>query len=261
MPIYSWIPFDQDENYYMALSWVDLGATCCAIYNYGTDIFFFSFFNYILGQLDILNYIILNFDKYKENIKEQLECDDEKSNFVTMQLCIKEHQRVMSFVNNYNIAMRSVMLRDFLQSSLQIALVCIFALLEVKIPALTAGGVYGFILLCRLGIYYWFANEVMTRSLDLVTALYTVRWYEKSPRTKALMNIFMLKCNQITGLQIGTLTVMSYDIFIGGKKPMKRRSVVCVDGTEMALPDKFCDKRNKPFEYKPCTYIPVCEDI
>ncbi|CAH1284005.1 unnamed protein product [Diabrotica balteata] len=46
-----------------------------------------------------------------------------------------------------------------------------------------------------------------------------------------------------------------------GKKPMKRRSVVCVDGTEMALPDKFCDKRNKPFEYKPCTSIPVCEDI
>ncbi|XP_050509141.1 odorant receptor 46a-like [Diabrotica virgifera virgifera] len=215
LPIYSWIPFDQDENYYMALSWVDLAATCCAIYNYGTDIFFFSFFNYIMGQLDILNYIILNFDKYKEKIKEQLECDDEKADFVTMQLCIKEHQRIMSFVNNYNIAMRSVMLRDFLQSSLQIALVCIFALMEVEILALTCGVGFGFILLCRLGIYYWYANEVMTRSLDLATALYTVRWYEKSPRTKSLMNIFMLKCNQITGLQIGTLTVMSWDIFIG----------------------------------------------
>ncbi|XP_056632965.1 A disintegrin and metalloproteinase with thrombospondin motifs 7 isoform X1 [Diorhabda sublineata] len=46
-----------------------------------------------------------------------------------------------------------------------------------------------------------------------------------------------------------------------GKKPIKRRSVVCVDDKETALPDKFCDKRSKPYEYKPCTSLPPCEDL
>ncbi|KAG5873731.1 hypothetical protein JTB14_035545 [Gonioctena quinquepunctata] len=45
-----------------------------------------------------------------------------------------------------------------------------------------------------------------------------------------------------------------------GKKVMKRRSVVCVDGAEMALPDHFCDKRTKPLEYKPCTSLSICEN-
>ncbi|CAG9838533.1 unnamed protein product [Diabrotica balteata] len=129
LPIDSWIPFDVDEDYYKALLWGDIAATCCAVYNYGTDIFFFSFISYVMGQLDILNYIILDFENYKGKIKDQLECDDEKAEFVTMQLCIKEHQRLMGFINDYNNAMRSVMLRDFLQSSLQIALLCLYVLL------------------------------------------------------------------------------------------------------------------------------------
>ncbi|XP_050505335.1 uncharacterized protein LOC126883716 [Diabrotica virgifera virgifera] len=95
LPISSWIPFDVDGNYYNALLWEDIAATCCAVYNYGTDIFFFSFISYVIGQLDILNYIILNFESYKEKIKDQIECYDEKAEFVTMQLCIKEHQRLM----------------------------------------------------------------------------------------------------------------------------------------------------------------------
>uniref|UniRef100_A0A6P7G473 Odorant receptor n=1 Tax=Diabrotica virgifera virgifera TaxID=50390 RepID=A0A6P7G473_DIAVI len=215
LPINSWIPFDIDQNYFKAFLWEEIAATCCAVYNYGTDIFFFSFISYIIGQLDILNYIILNFESYKEKIKDQIECDDEKAEFVTMQLCIKEHQRLMSFVDDYNNAMRSIMLRDFLQSSLQIALLCLYVLFEVDMLSMTAGVGFGIILLCRLGVYYWYANEVMMKSFDLVDAIYTTKWYEKSRRTKSLVNIFMLKCNQGAGLQIGTLTVMSWSIFLG----------------------------------------------
>ncbi|XP_050509140.1 uncharacterized protein LOC126886309 [Diabrotica virgifera virgifera] len=273
LPINSWIPFDIDQNYFKAFLWEEIAATCCAVYNYGTDIFFFSFISYIIGQLDILNYIILNFESYKEKIKDQIECDDEKAEFVTMQLCIKEHQRLMRsvsdeppvqevkepetetkleiqvkdklgpkfgkrhriteynnrrnkeifglgkvfriFVDDYNNAMRSIMLRDFLQSSLQIALLCLYVLFEVDMLSMTAGVGFGIILLCRLGVYYWYANEVMMKSFDLVDAIYTTKWYEKSRRTKSLVNIFMLKCNQGAGLQIGTLTVMSWSIFFG----------------------------------------------
>ncbi|XP_063908818.1 A disintegrin and metalloproteinase with thrombospondin motifs 7 isoform X2 [Zophobas morio] len=40
--------------------------------------------------------------------------------------------------------------------------------------------------------------------------------------------------------------------------PMKRRSVMCVDGQEMALPDRFCDKNAKPLEYSSCRILPEC---
>ncbi|XP_018575979.1 A disintegrin and metalloproteinase with thrombospondin motifs 7-like [Anoplophora glabripennis] len=46
-----------------------------------------------------------------------------------------------------------------------------------------------------------------------------------------------------------------------GKKPMKHRSVMCVDFHEMALPDHFCDKKVKPHDYEPCKTLPPCDYV
>ncbi|KAJ8979150.1 hypothetical protein NQ317_016770 [Molorchus minor] len=43
-----------------------------------------------------------------------------------------------------------------------------------------------------------------------------------------------------------------------GRRPMKRRSVMCVDRQEMALLDYFCDKKTKPVEYEHCEILPPC---
>ncbi|KAJ8938423.1 hypothetical protein NQ318_011862 [Aromia moschata] len=45
-----------------------------------------------------------------------------------------------------------------------------------------------------------------------------------------------------------------------GTQPMKRRSVMCVDGQEMALPDHYCDKNVKPLEFQTCRILPPCEE-
>ncbi|XP_008201118.2 A disintegrin and metalloproteinase with thrombospondin motifs 7 isoform X1 [Tribolium castaneum] len=44
-----------------------------------------------------------------------------------------------------------------------------------------------------------------------------------------------------------------------GEKVLKRRSVMCVDGQEMALPDRFCDRHVKPLEYTNCRALPTCD--
>lgn len=43
-----------------------------------------------------------------------------------------------------------------------------------------------------------------------------------------------------------------------GGKPMRRRSVMCVDGSEMALTDRYCDRSTRPKEYEPCKTLPLC---
>ncbi|CAG9772553.1 unnamed protein product [Ceutorhynchus assimilis] len=50
--------------------------------------------------------------------------------------------------------------------------------------------------------------------------------------------------------------VTCYD---GGKKPMRRRSVMCMDLQETALPDQYCDRGAKPHEYEPCRRLLPCE--
>ncbi|KAH1005898.1 hypothetical protein HUJ04_006801 [Dendroctonus ponderosae] len=44
----------------------------------------------------------------------------------------------------------------------------------------------------------------------------------------------------------------------GGKKPMRRRNVMCMDGQEMALQDQYCDRGAKPHEYEPCKKLLPC---
>ncbi|XP_072392004.1 uncharacterized protein [Diabrotica undecimpunctata] len=178
LPIESWMPFNVDEHFLKALFLEEFLSTFCMVLSFGSDIFFYGYIGYMVGQLEILNYILLNFETYKERVKQQLNCDDEKANYVTVQLCIKEHQIVLGYIDDYNNSMRTMMLLDFLHSSAQLAMISIIIL-----------------------------------SFDLADAVYKIHWYQKSQRTKTLLKIFLFKCNQLTGLQIGQLSIMSWDIF------------------------------------------------
>ncbi|XP_050293147.1 A disintegrin and metalloproteinase with thrombospondin motifs 7-like [Anthonomus grandis grandis] len=50
--------------------------------------------------------------------------------------------------------------------------------------------------------------------------------------------------------------VTCYD---GGKRPMRKRNLMCIDGKEVALPDHYCDRGAKPHEYEPCKHLLPCE--
>ncbi|CAG9862961.1 unnamed protein product [Phyllotreta striolata] len=91
----SWMPFDQQKYHFVAFFWEEFATTICALCNYGSDIFFYSFINYLIGQLDILHRILTEFETYKGKIQEQLRCDEEEADLVTLRLCIIEHQRIL----------------------------------------------------------------------------------------------------------------------------------------------------------------------
>lgn len=45
-------------------------------------------------------------------------------------------------------------------------------------------------------------------------------------------------------------------------KPLKKRTILCVDHNEYALPMEQCDGQEKPSSYEPCSLIlPPCSDI
>ncbi|CAG9838515.1 unnamed protein product [Diabrotica balteata] len=166
LPIESWMPFNVDEHFFKALLLEEFLSTFCMVLSFGSDIFFYGYIGYMIGQLEILNYILLNFETYKERIKQQLNCDDEKANYVTVQLCIKEHQIVMGYIDDYNNSMRTMMLLDFLHSSAQLAMISIIILLCVTDNLIKIAGLgFAVILLCRLGVFYWLANDVIVKIL------------------------------------------------------------------------------------------------
>ncbi|CAH1113500.1 unnamed protein product, partial [Psylliodes chrysocephalus] len=246
LPLSPYFPFDEHKYHVLAYLVEEIGCTVCIFINYGTDTLFYSFMSYVLGQIDILKYFINNFDSYSKKIKgqldcdddrsdfvtmqlcisehqriiskkikEQLECDDDRADFVTMQLCISEHQRIIRYINNYNDAMRNVMLFDFLQSSFQLAVIAIYLLYQPFLVARIGCEVYAVVMLIRLAIYYWYATEIMSKSWELGDVLYDSHWYNKSKKFKSLMVIFLMRCNKQTGLQIGSLSIMTWSIFIG----------------------------------------------
>lgn len=63
--------------------------------------------------------------------------------------------------------------------------------------------------------------------------------------------LFLFKPNEI-------LYYMHF-YYLDKPEPIKRRSIMCIDQNEMALPDSRCTDETKPFDTEPCgTQIPVC---
>uniref|UniRef100_A0A6P7GTK5 Uncharacterized protein LOC114342098 n=1 Tax=Diabrotica virgifera virgifera TaxID=50390 RepID=A0A6P7GTK5_DIAVI len=162
LPTQCWLPFDGIVYYKTAFFVEALTLILVANMTFAMDIFFFSTLTYILEQLRILRLLLNHFEKYTKNIEVQILCTSNTADIVTLQLFIVEHQRIMRFINDFNQQMRSMMLIDFLQSSLQFGVFAVFMLCELENDYATSAIISSFIVTWAaiLTTFYWYGSEV-----------------------------------------------------------------------------------------------------
>lgn len=98
---------------------------------------------------------------------------------------------------------------------------------------------------------------VMPSVIDGTATLVDESWCENSNRPEQLMRTCNIE-NCPSHWWIGPWQSCPVTCADKGEKPMRRRSVMCVDVSEMALPDQYCDKATRPKEYEPCRALPLC---
>ncbi|KAF5299315.1 hypothetical protein FQA39_LY02488 [Lamprigera yunnana] len=99
--------------------------------------------------------------------------------------------------------------------------------------------------------------NIMPSVIDGTATIVDETWCENSNRPEQLMRICNIE-NCPSHWWLGPWQSCPVTCAVKAEKPMRRRSVMCVDVKEMALPDSYCDKSSRPKEYEPCRALPLC---
>ncbi|XP_050509639.1 odorant receptor 63a-like [Diabrotica virgifera virgifera] len=218
LPVKYWFPFDEEKHFNIAFGWEIFSLMLAGQTSFALDLFFFSSLAFILGQVKILRFMLDNFEKYRAKAEAQEKCTRSTADLLTLKLFICEHQRLLRFINDFNSCMRTLVLLDFFQTSLQIGVLIMYDLYELKrdnllLPAL---GLFYLILTGgNVAIYYWYGDEITSESYDLADAIYDIKWYNKSKEFKKMLSILLTRCHTVVGIEIGGITIMSRNICIG----------------------------------------------
>ncbi|KAJ8978567.1 hypothetical protein NQ317_012091 [Molorchus minor] len=121
LPLSSWFPYNPQEYYLYTYLWQIFDGLIGASYVMYIDVFSFSLIIYPLGQIKMLMYILRNFHKYVGKTQNVLGVERDEASFLTMREFIMKHKEIIRYINEYNCAMKHIMVLDFLQSSLQLA--------------------------------------------------------------------------------------------------------------------------------------------
>ncbi|XP_076275663.1 uncharacterized protein LOC143206791 isoform X4 [Rhynchophorus ferrugineus] len=159
LPLSTWWPIDIQEHYWLAYCWNVFDGTLGSSYVINSDILTFSLIVFALSQVKILGYKLRQFPTYRETGNKEEDNKNIQLEFVTL---VKEHKKVISYIDTFNEGMKYVMLFDFLQCSVQLATITLQLLvMEINVQNVIFVGEFLLTMLIRLVIYYFNANEVM----------------------------------------------------------------------------------------------------
>nr|QXE93253.1 odorant receptor 27 [Eucryptorrhynchus brandti] len=214
-----WCPFDHNQYYGLAFFsgffMLVIASNCSVV----VQLLFFTLVTHAIIQLKSLGILAKNFHKFCEIDGSQLECV-QKDPAITMlrHICFK-HKSIISYVEKFNMAMRNILLLEFLLNSLNIAsqIVRLFLLNEpfwIKIFV----GVFCNVEIVRLFLTAWHANEVQVQSVALADALFASNWYEQSEKAKKMIQIMMMRSRKPLSISIGPFFPMTLDTAISTMK-------------------------------------------
>ncbi|XP_076275653.1 odorant receptor 49b-like isoform X2 [Rhynchophorus ferrugineus] len=212
LPLSTWWPIDIQEHYWLAYCWNVFDGTLGSSYVINSDILTFSLIVFALSQVKILGYKLRQFPTYRETGNKEEDNKNIQLEFVTL---VKEHKKVISYIDTFNEGMKYVMLFDFLQCSVQLATITLQLLvMEINVQNVIFVGEFLLTMLIRLVIYYFNANEVMYQSQHLALDIWNSRWYEQNEKLKRMMLIFIVRSQKPLRFLIGPFGVMSLETFI-----------------------------------------------
>ncbi|XP_050295705.1 odorant receptor 30a-like [Anthonomus grandis grandis] len=213
LPLSTWWPFDIQEHYWFAYCWNIFDGTLGSSIVINSDMLTFSLIVFALSQLHILDYKVEQFGKnISKNLSEKEKELIERNEFIEL---VKEHQKLISYVDTFNKSMKYVMLFDFLQCSVQMATITLQLLvMEINVQNIIFVGEFLLTMLIRLVIYYFNANEIIYQSQKLAITAWKANWCDSSKDVKHMFMFFIARCQRPIRLQIGPFAIMSLETFI-----------------------------------------------
>nr|QWY93914.1 odorant receptor 25 [Ips typographus] len=201
--ISAWFPFDKQEYYWQAYCIQIYHTIIGASYLSYMDIFMFNLLSYPIGQFKKLQFIIKNMEvqHYSYNDSENKSIDD------GVRSIIERHQYIIQYVDFYNKSMGTFALFDFLQSSLQIATVLLQ--FSPTVGTIIFMLIFFALMLLRLFLYYYTANEVSVQSEKVKMAVWESKWYEQPPKIKYALLRIMTRAAKPSKYIIGAFGGMS----------------------------------------------------
>uniref|UniRef100_A0A6P7H1K5 Uncharacterized protein LOC114344968 n=1 Tax=Diabrotica virgifera virgifera TaxID=50390 RepID=A0A6P7H1K5_DIAVI len=95
LPFPSWFPIDFHEHYMLCYITQTIDLLSGAIFLVSTVTNLFAIIFFILGEMVILNYLLVNFNYYAQKVKTQLQVDTFEADDVALRECIILHQNII----------------------------------------------------------------------------------------------------------------------------------------------------------------------
>ncbi|XP_060535137.1 odorant receptor Or2-like isoform X2 [Cylas formicarius] len=205
LPISTWTPFDETE-YTQAFAWVSCNCFLFTIYFILADTIMFSLIVFALCQIDVLKHSI-------KGIADSVDDIDRAMNDVQIK-CIALHQEIIRYVLELNASIKSIMLLDFLQSSIQLAAIMFQLVSNFSLIQCILLGEFTLTLIGRLYIYYSNAHELMIQSSDIATAWFQSGWLGYPLKFRRNIIFCIQRSQQPLQLTIGNFQAVSLNSFI-----------------------------------------------
>ncbi|CAG9858860.1 unnamed protein product [Phyllotreta striolata] len=215
LPLSSWFPWDEQKYYSLSYTFHILDVTMASLFMASTETLSYAITIYLLGQIVIFNSILSNFQLYCWKIQDQLKVDYENAIFLTLRECVKKHNEIIKQIKIFNREMKNAILYDFLQSSMGLAAgVLNLIYFDVTPFKLMFFGTFICGAFVRILVSYWYANEIIVQSSNMLTSLWNSTWYDEPEKTKKIKYLMMLVCSRPLYIDIGPFTNMSLQTLI-----------------------------------------------
>ncbi|XP_060528952.1 odorant receptor 30a-like isoform X2 [Cylas formicarius] len=135
--------------------------------------------------------------------------DEEKNLDETLEILIREHQRIIAFVKNLNETVKYLMMMDYLLNAVNIAGVVLILLeaadgIEVASALFYAGRLV--VIVFALG---WTSNEIRIQSQALADAIYETPWWEQQNKIQKVLHIMIMRGQCPLAITIGPFDDMT----------------------------------------------------
>ncbi|CAH0554632.1 unnamed protein product [Brassicogethes aeneus] len=193
LPYYSYLPFDTNEHYLWGFACNVFFVYFAIILYVSNDVMLISVLFFMSVKLQILQNFLRNLGKYAGNIRQiHGELTEDQAVFVTIRLCIMEHQNIMKLVTEINSNIKFVLLLEFFTNSLQLA-ANLLTIMDLEI-----GAIFFFVLLylvqkvAEIMVLHYAADEIKSQSLNLSTAICDSNYYNYNKKSKDCLRLMLL---------------------------------------------------------------------
>ncbi|XP_050503119.1 putative odorant receptor 69a [Diabrotica virgifera virgifera] len=192
---------------------IDLLSGAIFLVSTVTNLFAIIFF--ILGEMVILNYLLVNFNYYAQKVKTQLQVDTFEADDVALRECIILHQNIIRHMNAFNEEFRLTYLLDFLHHALVtiFGFGCMFRLELTHLETIF----YDLIVtetFFRIYVSYCNGTDIIIESSRVGSAIWNSNWYEESNTNQRNKLIMMLKSTKPKRLEMGPVGVFSLKTYL-----------------------------------------------